>query len=168
MTFRNLTPGSIVHVLVKGEPIEYKEGTVVSVGTPRMEVPSFNPNQFPMQSKPATQVVDVTYTVDGKNITDAVDVTANVFQTDKLGSIALVSTDKQDIVRELHATLNVSEGYLKDVEKHEKRVAECKELIGELDTAYNEKQQLEKRFQRLEEESAETHKLLKELIEKIK
>ena len=34
MTFRNLTPGSIVHVLVKGEPIEYQEGTVVSVGTP--------------------------------------------------------------------------------------------------------------------------------------
>ena len=44
MTFRNLTSGSIVHVLVKGEPIEYKEGTVVSVGTPRVEVPSFNPN----------------------------------------------------------------------------------------------------------------------------
>ena len=48
MTFRNLTPGSIVHVLVKGEPIEYKEGTVVSVGAPRVEVPSFNPNQFPI------------------------------------------------------------------------------------------------------------------------
>ena len=168
MTFRNLTPGSLVYILIKGEPMEYKEGIIVSVGAPRVEVSSFNPNQFPMQNKPATQVVDITYSVGDKNITDAVDVTANVFQTDKLGSVALVATDKQDVVRELHATLNISEGYLKDVEKHQKRVEDCKELIGKLDTAYNDKQQLEKRFKKLEDDSAETHKLLKELIEKMK
>jgi DNA repair exonuclease SbcCD ATPase subunit len=100
-------------------------------------------------------VVDVTYSIDGKNYTDAVDIAASVFPTSKPGALTLVATDKEAVVRELHATLKTSENYLKEAErevpKQEGRVKECRELIAQLDTEYKDKQQLEQRFGKIEE-----------------
>lgn len=153
--FKDLTPGQPVYALVKGDELQYFEGSIVSVGQQRMEMPQNPVGQMPMQMPSMKNVVDVTYSIDGKNYTDAVDVTASVFPTSKPGALALVATDKDAVVRELHATLRNSENYLKESErevpKQERRVKECKALIAQLDTDFKEKQQLEERFGKIEE-----------------
>lgn len=153
--FKDLTAGQPVYALMKGDELRYCEGSIVSVGMQRMEVPQSNASQMPMQMPSMRNVVDVTYQIDGKNYTDAVEVTASVFPTDKPGCLSLVATDKDAVVRELRATLTTSENYLKDAErevpKQQKRVEECRALIGQLDTEYKERQQTEERFKKLEE-----------------
>jgi hypothetical protein len=152
--FKDITAGQSVYALMKDDELKYCEGSVVSVGMPRMEVPQ-QTGQMPMQMPTMRNVVDVTYTLDGRNYTDAVDVTASVFPTDKPGCLSLVTTDKDAIVRELHATLKQGENYLKETEREiprqQKRVKDCKALIGQLDTEFRDRQQTEQRFVRLEE-----------------
>lgn len=169
--FKDLTAGSPVYALIKADDeLKYEEGTIVSVGAQRMEMPQMQQPQFPMPS--SKMVVDVTYSILGKNYTDAVDVNAYMFPTDKTGAITLIATDKEPIIRELNVTLKKSEDYLKNVEteipRNKKRVEDCKALIGLLDTKYAEKQELENRIKKLEDGNAETHSLLKQLIAKIK
>ena len=169
--FKDLTAGSPIHALIKAEDeLKYKEGTIVSVGAQRMEMPQIQQPQFPMPS--SKMVVDVTYNILGKNYTDAVDVSAYMFPTDKTGAITLIATDKEPIIRELNVTLKKSEEYLRNVEtevpRNKKRVDDCKALISSLDTKYAEKQELENRIKKLEDGNAETHSLLKQLIAKIK
>lgn len=117
-------------------------------------------------------VVDVTYSLDGKNYTDAVEVTAYMFPTEKPGAISLITTDKDSIIRELHATRKRSEDYIKNVEtevpRNKKRIDDCKALIGLLDTKYAEKQELENRIKKLEDGNAETNRLLNQILSKIK
>ncbi|MBR0166132.1 MAG: hypothetical protein IJQ13_04560 [Prevotella sp.] len=153
--FKDMTPGQTVYALMKGDELKYCEGSIVSVGQPRMEMPQAPVGQMPMQIPSMKNVVDVTYSLDGKNFTDTVDLTASVFPTDKTGSLSLVATDKDAVVRELHATLNNSEAYLKDAEREvprqQQRVKQAKELIAQLDTDYKDRQQLEERFGKIEE-----------------
>ena len=162
--FKDLAKGSTLYALVKNDEMEYKEGKFVGVGMPRVEVQS-NGLAVPRS------VVDVTYSIDGVNYTDAVDVNAPFFSTYKLGALSLVSTDKESILKEVRETLNESETYLKDSEteipKNRKRVVRCKELIGQLDTEFAEKQAIENRFVKLEEQSSEINALLKQILKKL-
>ena len=137
--FKDLTPGSPIHALIKGsDEVKYVEGSIVSIGQQRVDMQQ---GQFPMAT-PKT-VVDVTYSIDNKNYTDAVEVTSYMFPTEKLGDITLIATDKDPIIRELHATLKRAEDYIKSVEtevpRNKKRIDDCKKLIGSLDTVYAEK-----------------------------
>lgn len=169
--FKDLSAGATIYALVKDEEMKYLEGSIVSVGQQRSELPQMPAGQIPnpMQMPTIKNVVDVTYQLDGKNYTDAVDVTASVFPTDKPGSVALVSTEKDAVVRELHATLKNSENYIADAErqvpKHKKRVKRCKELISQLDTAFMEKQQTEQRFSKIEEAQKEQGDKLDKILE---
>ena len=153
--FRDMTPGQAIYALMKGEELKYCEGSIVSVGQPRVEMPQAQMGQIPMQLPSMKNVIDVTYSLDGKNYTDTLDITASMFPTDKPGALSLVATDKEAIVRELHATLKNSEAYLKEAEREiprqEKKVKEAKDLIAQLDTEYKDKQQLEERFTKLED-----------------
>lgn len=153
--FKDLTAGQPVYALMKGDDLSYCEGSIVSVGQQRMEVPQAAPGQMPMQMPSFKNVVDVTYTLDGKSYTDAVDVTASVFPTKNPGILTLVATDKDAVLRELNATLNASENYLKEAErevpKQQKRVEDCKALIAQHDTKYKAQQQTEQRFAKLED-----------------
>ena len=63
--FKDLTPASVVYALVKGDVIKYCEGSIVTVGKPRMNMPEMKPGQLQMPTM--QQVVDVTYSIDGKN-----------------------------------------------------------------------------------------------------
>lgn len=178
--FKDLTVGSPVYALIKADSqLKYEEGTIVSIGQQRTEMPPMQPNAFPMPNNmPTTKaVVDVTYCVAGKNFTDAVEVTSYMFSTEKTGAITLVTTDKEPIIRELNATLKRSEDYLRNVEtevpKNKKRIEDCKALISQLDTKFAEKQEMENRIKSLEESNkklgegmAENNSLLKKLIEK--
>ena len=155
--FKGLAAGTVIYALLKGDDMKYQEGTIVSVSQPRMNYPDMKPGQMQMPS--VQEVVDVTYSLEGKNYTDMVEVTAGMFQTKNPGVLALVSTDKDAIVRELRASLNASENYIKEAEREvprqEKRIGQCKELIAQLDTEYKDKQENEKRFAKIEETQKE-------------
>ena len=164
--FKDMTPASVVYALMKGDEIKYCEGSIVTVGTPRMNMPDMKPGQIQMPSM--QQVVDVTYSLDGKNYTDVVDVTASMFPSKQPGMLTLLSTDKDAIVRELHATLKTSENYIaeakREVPKQEKRIKQCKGLIAQLDTDFKEKQQTEERFTKLEETQRQQGGKLDEIL----
>ena len=116
-------------------------------------------------------VVDVTYSIDNKNYTDAVEITNCMFPTEKLGDITLIATDKDPIIRELHATLKRAEDYIKSVEtevpRNKKRIDDCKNLISSLDTVYAEKQELDSRIKKLEDSNAHTNELLTQILSKL-
>ena len=162
--FKETPVGGCVYALIKGDNLDYKVGKLVSVGMPRMEKQE---NAFNM---PRT-VVDVTYSFDGANYTDVAEVNSPMLSTSKLGALSLVATDNEIILKELRATLTSRENYIKEAEtevpKSKKCIARCKELIGELDTSFAEKQALENRISNLESSNAETNKLLKQLLKKL-
>lgn len=165
--FKDMAAGATVHALVKGEELRYVTGTVVSIGQPRVDIP--NPIQGIGQGY--KQVVDVTFAVDGKNYTEAVEVTACMFPTNKLGGVSLVATDTEPIVRELRATEKLDADYLKQTEseipKREKRIEACKQLIAELDTDYKEKRETEDRFIRIEKKQEEFGGMLKRILDAV-
>lgn len=164
--FKDLTANMPIYALVKGDTLKFHEGSIVSVGQQRVEMPQMQAGQMQMPSM--KNVVDVTYSLDGKNYTDVVDITACMFPTEKTGAITLVATDKDAIVRELHATLKKSEGYITEAEKRvpaeKKRIGECKELIAALDTDYKERQETEQRFTKLEKVQEEQGSKLDEIL----
>lgn len=167
--FKDMTVGALVYALVKDEnELKYIEGSIVSVSQPRMNMPDIKPGQMPMQMPAMQQVVDVTYSLEGKNYTDVVDSAAGVFSTNNPGAVTMVSTEKDAVVRELHATLKTSENYLKDAErevpKQKKRIKDCKALILQLDTEFKEKQQTEERFAKIEESQRELGTKLDRLL----
>lgn len=168
--FKDLTPSSVIYALTKGDEIKYQEGSIVSVSAPRMNMPQMQSGQ--MQMPTMQNVVDVTYSLNGKNFTDMVDVTASVFSSNKTGDIALISTDKEAIVRELHATLKMSENYIKEAErevpKQKKRIKECKNLVAQLDNDFKERQQTEERFSKIEETQREQGGKLDEILNLLK
>ena len=174
--FKDLTAGSPIYALIKADnELQFSEGAIVSIGQQRAELPQPSANgafPFPGNMPTPKTVVDVTYTIEGKNYTDAVDVTACMFPTEKTGAITLVATDKEPIIREIKATLKRSEDYLKSIEvevpKNRKRVDDCKALIGLLDTEFAEKQEFENRIKKLEEGNATTNKLLNQILSKLK
>lgn len=116
-------------------------------------------------------VVDVTYSIDNKNYTDTVEITSCMFPTEKLGDVSLIATDKDPIIRELHATLKRAEDYIKSVEtevpRNKKRVEDCKKLISSLDTVYAEKQELDSRIKKLEDSNEHTNELLTKILNKL-
>ena len=155
--------GGCVYVLIKNDEMEYKEGQLVSVGLPHVEAQK---DMFSTRT-----VVDVTFSVDGTSYTDAAEINTPFLSTMKLGALAVVATDKETILQELRGTRNACEKYLKESEteipKSKKRITRCDELIGKLDTAFAEKQAIENRFVKLEEQSSETHAMLKQILKKL-
>lgn len=167
LLFKDLTAGATIHALIKGDNMRYIEGQIVSVGMPRMEMPA---GTSPAMAMPKN-VVDVTYSLEGKNYTDAIDVNASMAPTDKPGATTLLATDKATILRELRATLKIDENYLAHVDeektRREKSVNKCHELIGTLDTEFAEKQAFEKRIQSLEQGQSQTNAMLQQIIDKL-
>ena len=163
---KDLTAGAVVYALMKDDELKYHEGCIVSVSRPRMNMPEMKPGQ--MQLPAMQQVVDVTYSLDGKNYTDMVDVTASMFASKNPGVLTLITADKESIVRELHATLKASENYIKEAEREvprqEKRVEDCRTLIAQLDTDYKERQQTEERFAKIETTQREQGSKLDEIL----
>ena len=163
--FKDITQGNTLYVLVKADnKLIYDESSVISISAARAEMPQ--PNQFPSNAS-FRQVVDVTYSVQGKTYTDTADVNSSMFASTKPGSQTLVATEKNLVINELKETLKQSEKWLKDVDKLKKRVKDCKQLIGELDTEYNEKIQTDNRLTKLEESTLKTNEMLQKILDKM-
>lgn len=161
--FKDLVQGQPIYALVKGDSLKYIEGKIISVSPQRVEMSK--------DSMLPKNVIDVTYTLDGKNYTEAVGITDSMFPTEKLGALSLISTNKDTIVRELRASLKIDEDFLatidKTIEKKKNNIEQCKSLIAQLDTEWAEKKALENRITTLENNSKETNTLLKTILAKL-
>lgn len=164
MTFKETSSGSTVYILIKGDELKYGEGTLNSCSASRTEMPK---TTDPMTLPQMRQVIDVTYTIDGQTVTDVCDASASVLTTSKFGGVAMVSVEKEAVLRELRETEKQTDNYLKDVPRMEKRLKKCRDLIGKLDVDAAEKQAMEKRLNRLERQSEETNSLIKEMMERM-
>lgn len=163
MTFKELRQNLPIHIFDK-KAMTYTQGKVVNTGTPRINTQQ---NQQPaFGTMPQMQMlVDVTVDYNGKTETFALDVNANVAAV----GTCLVSTDKADILNELHATAADDEKYLAGVEDEKKmrqeRLDKCKSLIADLDTAYKERQETENRFKTIENTQKEQGNKLDRILE---
>jgi hypothetical protein len=107
--------------------------------------------------------VDVTIETDGKTNTYAL--TENV-SVDSIGNI-LFSTDKEGIVRELDATITHCEQYLSEEERVKRDLEESKALKGQLDTSYKDKQETDKRFEKIEKTQEGMGDMLRKIMQKL-
>ena len=168
---KDLTVGSTLYALIKGEDLKYVEGTVTNIGAQRNEFPKVDPMQNYQLAMPPKMVVDLTYSLEGKTYTDAVEVASCMFPTDKPGAITLVATSVDPIVKELKASLKSNEDYLKETEKGipnaQKKIQQCKDLIAKLDVEFAQKQQLEQRISRLEASGERFNDLLQQILNKL-
>ena len=168
---KDLTAGSTIYALIKGEDLKYVEGTVTNVGMQRNEFPKVDAMQNYQPAILPKMVVDLTYSLEDKTYTDVVEVSSCMFPTDKPGAITLVATSVEPIVRELKASLKGSEDYLKETEKGipnaKKKIQQCNDLIAKLDVEFAQKQQLEKRISKLEEAGEQTNALLQQILNKL-
>ena len=164
---KDLAVGNPLYALLKGEELKYVEGQVTNIGIPRADLPKINGVYQPL---PKT-VVDLTYTLDGKTYTDAVDTTSYMFPTNQTGVVTLIATSVDPIIKELRASLKSNEDYLKETEKGipnaKKKIQQCNDLIAKLDVEFAQKQQLEQRITKLEEAGEQTNALLQQILNKL-
>ena len=163
MNFKELKPNYPIHILDKNEGVKYVLGKVLNVGQPRYNMPTQQaPGSMPNFSIPSMKV-DVTIETDGKTNTYAL--TENV-SVDSIGNI-LFSTDKEGIVRELDATITHCEQYLSEEERVKKDLEESKKLKGQLDTSYKDKQETDKRFEKIEKAQEGMGDMLRKIMQKL-
>jgi len=77
----------------------------------------------------------------------------------------VVSTDKQNILREVEAIKAVAEQALAQVEQQTQTVSRCNQLIADLDPAQKEKQATEARFASIETSIQEMMSMLKKIAD---
>lgn len=138
MTFRELKSGYPIHLLDRTALI-YRQGKVMSVGIPHADLQPGNYGKM---------LVDVCIqTPDGKSNTYSV---CDTEQTAYAGNL-LLSCSKECITNEVRAIKTQTEDALAKVADAQKTIDNCKALLEELDTAYKDRQETEKRFQTIED-----------------
>ena len=163
MNFKELKPNYPIHILDKTESVKYVLGKVLNVGQPRYDMPAQQaPGSMPNFSMPSMKV-DVTIESDGKTKTYVFDENA---ATASVGNV-LFSTDKEGIIRELDATITHCEQYLSEEERVKKDLEESKVLKGQLDTSYKDKQETDKRFEKIEKTQEGMGEMLRKIMQKL-
>lgn len=153
MIFRDLRVNSTVHFLDKGT-LHYEEVKVEAVGIPRYDTPKIG------QTVPTGQVVDMTI----KGTPYVVSCDGSVAYCDK----AVFATEKALLLPEVKRLQTEAEGVLENVDKARETVEKCKSLLCELDTAFKEKRETEKRMGAMEEKINSLSDMLKEFIGELK
>lgn len=146
MEFKNLKSGFVVYLLDKSD-MSFSTEKVVDVSLPHIDAKITSTNM----------VVDVT-----------TDKTTYCMMADAevaYPANKVIATDKANILREVDATMAMSEQALAQVPKHEEIVSKCKKLKAELDPVQKEKQAMEARLGKLEKGMDEITTLLKKLTE---
>lgn len=137
MTFKELKSGYPVYLLDRNA-LRYEQGKVMAVGLPHADM---QPGSY------GKLLVDVTIQTDGKQNTYSV---SDTEQTAYAGSL-LITCNKECVVNEVRAINAQAEETLAKVETARKTVADCKTLLEELDTTFKDKQETERRFQKIDE-----------------
>ena len=77
----------------------------------------------------------------------------------------VISTSVDNILRELTSMRNTAQQALDRVDKERQTVERCNSLLADLDPAQREKQQTEKRFEKIENMQQQMFEMLKKLTE---
>lgn len=136
-TFRDLKSGCSVYLLDRAA-LRYEQGKVMAVGLPHADLQAGNFGKM---------LVDVTIQTGGKQNTYSV---CDTEQTAYAGSL-LISCEKDCVVNEVRAIKSQAEETLSKVDASRKAIGDCEALLAELDTSFKDKQETERRFQKIEE-----------------
>jgi len=153
MTFRDVRQNSTVHLLDK-TTMQYSEAKVEAVGMPHFATPQVG------QTAPTGQVVDVTI----KGVCYTVQCDNSVAYSDKVA----FATDKALLLPEVKRLKTEAENILAGVDRARETVTKCDTLLCELDTAFKEKQETEKRIGAMESEIRSLSSIVKEFINEFK
>lgn len=152
MLFKDLKSGFPVYIYDR-TAIEVKQGKVSQVSAPHLDK-----GQFDMM---ANMVVDVAIDVDG--VTKTYTFKDNS-ETGYTGSL-VITTEKQNIIREIEASKQQSEEALSQVDMHRSRVEKYEAILAEYNPAIKEKKAIDERFGKLEGSMDELKVMLQSLIQ---
>lgn len=157
MQFREVKQGYSVYLLDKSL-MKVQQVRVIGVGVPYNEPPKVG------QLSNINRLVDVTIEQEGRNHVYAIPETACVTYAGE----TVLSTDADGILREIKAVKSQSEEVLASVDAHREKVLRCEEIIGELDTAYKDKKEMDSRLSKVEEFMLEMKEDIKSLVRELK
>lgn len=151
MTFKELKQGYNVYILDK-ENVCVNHGKVVSVSAPHIDKKVYELG--------AALVVDVVIDINGQ-------VATYTFKEDtETGYVNqyVITTDKQNIIREVEVIKSQSEETLSQVDIHKDRLSKCNDILAEYNPAIKEKQAIDERFGKLEGSIDELKTMLSSLV----
>ncbi len=137
MTFKDLKSGYPVYLLDRAA-LKYEQGKVMSVGLPHADLQTGNFGKM---------LIDMTIQTGGKQNTYSV---SDTEQTAYAGNL-LITCNKECVINEVRAINAQAEETLAKVDMARKTLNDSKALLEELDTAFKDKQETERRFQKMEE-----------------
>lgn len=148
MNFKDIKQGYPVYVLDR-KALNAKTINVTEVSLPHVDAKI---------GGAANLVVDIT-TDDGRTYVMVAD--AEVAYPDCM----VISTSVDNILRELTSMRNTAQQALDRVDKERQTVERCNALLADLDPAQREKQQTEKRFEKIENMQQQMFEMLKKLTD---
>lgn len=155
MIFRDIKQGYPVHILNKQE-LTISQGKVASAGFPRLDT-------NPMSGK-TEMVIDITVD-DGSGKTGSYVIPEGLSVT-YAGNLVL-ATEKAALAGEVEAMKSSAEQALAAVDRQREIVDKAGALLSELNPAYREKAENDKRFDALEGSVGELKGLVRSLIDKM-
>lgn len=157
MLFKDVRAGFRVYYLRKGTEIEVGEWKVVAVSPPRF------PQAGTTQS--IQMVVDVTVDDNGTNCTYAIPDTLELAYA---GPSLMLSTARENIVREVEAFKLTLEEELHKTEDRKRMVAQCEAILTDWNPVFKEKRDTEERFKNLETKISDLKSMMSGLIKELK
>lgn len=155
MIFRDIKQGYPVYILNKRE-LTISQGKVASAGFPRLDT-------NPMTGK-TEMVVDVTVD-DGSGKTGSYVIPEGLSVT--YAGDLILSTEKSGLSGEVEAMKSAAEQALASVDRQREIVDKAGALLSELNPAYREKAENDRRFDALEGSVGELKGLVRSLIDKM-
>ena len=139
MLFKDIKQTYPVFILYK-QSITITQGTVTSVGFPRLDFNQGKPNNV------SSTVIDVTIEANGKTATYTIQDNLSVTYTNNL----VLSTSKDGLVREVESMKASAEQILSSIDKQREIVSKATELLSDINPIFKEKKETEQRFQKIE------------------
>lgn len=169
MLFKDLKQGYPVYGLYKND-LRAVSGKVVNVGEPYFDsnMPNtqnqgFNRSLSPLSSPTLNRVVDVTIEFEGKTNTYTISESSSFVYADNL----VMATDKNHILKEVEVIKGQREEIISKIPKYKEEVEKCKSILAAWSPSFKEKEETEKRFNKIEGDVNEIKSDLKLLLEKL-
>lgn len=153
MIFKDIKQNYPVYILDKQE-LTISQGKVLSVGFPRTDLLQ-RPTTIPAQT-----VIDVTIENGDKQATYTIPENLSITYA---GNIVL-STDKDNLVREIEALKNQAEQILASVDKQKQILEKANTLLADLNPVYKEKKETDLRISKIESSISEMKDMFSKFI----
>lgn len=137
--FKNLNKGLQVYLLIKKEVPRYVIGTVVSVSEPRFQSQA---GQYQMNER----LIDITIKVDD----DSKTYTVGENQTVAYSKDTTLACSVETINNEVNAIMSNSKECLANIDKYKSTIAECEKIIKQINPAFAQTVEQEKKLANLE------------------